>query len=77
MVTQRKADFQVTGSFRYWVYQLARAAQAVSMGANTRVLSEAHARAILAIEVALGLDIEKALQEVVMKHDLLLRFFNK
>ncbi|KAJ9120780.1 hypothetical protein QFC22_002713 [Naganishia vaughanmartiniae] len=47
------------------------------MGANTRALSEAHARAILAIEVALGLDIEKALQEVVMKHDLLLRFFNK
>lgn len=47
------------------------------MGDNTRTLSEAHARTILAIESALGLDIEKALQELVMKSDLILVFFNK
>lgn len=63
--------------FSYWVYQIARALQALSMGDNTRTLSEAHARTILAIESALGLDIEKALQELVMKSDLILVFFNK
>ncbi|KAI5453982.1 hypothetical protein NCC49_004975 [Naganishia albida] len=61
----------------YWVYQIARALQALSMGDNTRSLSEAHARTILAIESALGLDIEKALQELVMKSDMILIFFNK
>lgn len=63
--------------FSYWVYQIARALQALSMGDNTRSLSEAHARTILAIESALGLDIEKALQELVMKSDMILIFFNK
>lgn len=62
---------------RYWVYQIARALQAVSMGDNTRALSEAHARTILVIEKALAIDIEKALQELVMKSEFVLVFFNK
>jgi hypothetical protein len=61
----------------YWVYQIARALQAVSMGDNTRALSEAHARTILVIEKALAIDIEKALQELVMKSEFILIFFNK
>ena len=47
------------------------------MGDNTRSLSEAHARTILAIEKALAIDIEKPLQELVMKSEFILVFFNK
>ncbi|KAL7425247.1 hypothetical protein Q5752_000935 [Cryptotrichosporon argae] len=61
----------------YWIYQLARAAQAVTMGHNTRVLSEAHARVIIALERALHIDCELALQHFVMRFPLLLAFFNK
>ena len=62
---------------RYWVYQIARACQALTMGDTTRALSERHARQIIAMEEFLCIDVELALQHFVMKREWLLVFFNK
>lgn len=64
-------------SHRYWIYQVARAIQALTMGADFRVLAEKHAREIIAIERWLHIDCELSLQKLVMKTDWLLLFFNK
>lgn len=61
----------------YWVYQIARACQALTMGANTRSISERHARQIISIQRWLHIDVELALQHFVMKREWLLIFFNK
>ncbi|WVQ84440.1 hypothetical protein IAT38_006592 [Cryptococcus sp. DSM 104549] len=61
----------------YWIYQIARAIQAVTMGADFRALAEHHARQIIAIQEWLHIDCELALQHFVMKHHWLLIFFNK
>ncbi|XAO22009.1 hypothetical protein I312_100772 [Cryptococcus bacillisporus CA1280] len=61
----------------YWIYQVARAIQALTMGADFRVLAEKHAREIIAIERWLHIDCELSLQKFVMKTDWLLIFFNK
>lgn len=61
----------------YWVYQIARACQALTMGDTTRALSERHARQIIAMEEFFHIDIELALQHFVMKREWLLVFFNK
>lgn len=63
--------------YRYWVYQIARACQALTMGDSTRELSERHARQIIAIERFFHIDIELGLQRIVMNHQWLLTFFNK
>jgi hypothetical protein len=62
---------------RYWVYQIARACQALTMGDTTRTISERHAREIVDLEKFLHIDIELGLQHFVMKHNWLLVFFNK
>lgn len=62
---------------RYWIYQVARAIQALTMGADFRVLAEKHAKEIIAIERWLHIDCELSLQKFVMKTDWLLIFFNK
>lgn len=62
---------------RYWIYQVARAIQALTMGADFRVLAEKHAREIIAIERWLHIDCELSLQKFVMKTNWLLIFFNK
>jgi len=51
--------------------------QALTMGENTRAVSEIHARQIIKIEQWLGIDIELGLQKVVMAHPWVLAFFNK
>ncbi|WWD20416.1 hypothetical protein CI109_104892 [Kwoniella shandongensis] len=61
----------------YWTYQIARAVQALTMGADFRSLAEKHARQIIAFEEWLHIDIELGLQHLVMRHDWLLVFFNK
>ncbi|WVW87050.1 hypothetical protein I302_109107 [Kwoniella bestiolae CBS 10118] len=61
----------------YWIYQIARAIQALTMGSDFRVLAEKHARQLVHIEQAFHLDIELGLQRFVMKHGWLLTFFNK
>ena len=61
----------------YWVYQIARACQALTMGDTTRAISEGHARQIVSLEKFLHIDIELGLQHFVMRHNWLLVFFNK
>lgn len=61
----------------YWVYQLARATQAVTMGEGTWDISKAHGELIVRIEKALFLDFEIALQQFVIVRPHLLWFFNK
>ncbi|WVQ77536.1 hypothetical protein IAR50_007222 [Cryptococcus sp. DSM 104548] len=61
----------------YWIYQIARAMQALTMGADFRSLAEKHAREIIAIERWLRIDCELALQRFVMNREWLLVFFNK
>ena len=51
--------------------------QALTMGQNTRALSEVHARQLIKLEQWLGIDIELGLQKVVMAHPWVLAFFNK
>lgn len=51
--------------------------QALTMGQNTRSLSEAHARQIIKVEQWLGIDVELGLQRFVMGYPWLLAFFNK
>jgi len=67
----------VSNDLSYWTYQIARAMQALTMGQNTRALSEVHARQIIKVEQWLGIDIELGLQKVVMAHPWVLAFFNK
>jgi len=62
---------------RYWVYQIARACQALRMATQTRAVSEVHGRQILMLEQLLGIDVELGLQELVMTSDFLLVVFNK
>lgn len=61
----------------YWVYQIARACQALTMGEYTRELSEVHSRQILALEQFLHIDVELGLQRFVLQRAWLLTFFNK
>ncbi|WWC66003.1 uncharacterized protein I303_108625 [Kwoniella dejecticola CBS 10117] len=61
----------------YWIYQIARAMQALTMGSDFRILAERHARQIIEIEKVLHLDMELALQRIVMERSWLLTFFNK
>ncbi|OCF40688.1 integral membrane protein [Kwoniella heveanensis CBS 569] len=61
----------------YWIYQIARAVQALTMGADFRSLAETHARQIITIERFFRIDIELGLQHFVMKREWLLIFFNK
>lgn len=61
----------------YWIYQIARAVQALTMGADFRALAEKHARQIISIEKWLMIDCELGLQRFVMRHEWLLLFFNK
>ncbi|WVR07946.1 hypothetical protein IAU60_004989 [Kwoniella sp. DSM 27419] len=61
----------------YWIYQIARAMQALTMGADFRALAERHARQIITIERSLMIDIELGLQRFVMNRSWLLTFFNK
>ncbi|WWC73802.1 uncharacterized protein I206_107774 [Kwoniella pini CBS 10737] len=61
----------------YWIYQIARAMQALTMGSDFRILAEKHAREIIAIEKFLHLDIELGLQKIVMNRPWLLTLFNK
>ncbi|TYJ53210.1 hypothetical protein B9479_006188 [Cryptococcus floricola] len=61
----------------YWIYQIARAMQALTMGADFRALAEQHARQIIAIQRWLAIDCELALQKFVMEREWLLVFFNK
>lgn len=68
---------ELTRVDRYWVYQIARACQALTMGANTRSISERHARQIISVQRWLHIDVELALQHFVMKREWLLIFFNK
>jgi hypothetical protein len=59
------------------VYQIARAAQAVTMGENTRQVSQGHAIWLLNVEKSLGIDIELGLQGLILDRPFLLWFFNK
>ncbi|KAK6908577.1 integral membrane protein [Kwoniella mangroviensis CBS 10435] len=61
----------------YWIYQIARAIQALTMGSDFRVLAEKHARQLITIERILHIDIELGLQRFVMNKTWLLTFFNK
>lgn len=47
------------------------------MGENTRTLSQDHAIWLLNIEKALGIDIEKGLQGLILDRPFILWFFNK
>jgi hypothetical protein len=51
--------------------------QALTMGRNTRTLSEVHARQIIEVEKWLGIDVALGLQKIVMAHPWVLAFFNK
>jgi len=61
----------------YWVYQIARAMQALTMGSGTREIAQRHAEIIVALERVLHIDVELALQHYVIAHPALLYFFNK
>lgn len=61
----------------YWVYQLARATQALTMGSGTWEISKAHGEFIVWLEKATWLDVELALQSVILTRPNLLWFFNK
>lgn len=61
----------------YWVYQLARATQAVTMGKGTWEISKDHGELIVAIEKMFWLDMEVPLQAFVLARPSLLWFFNK
>ena len=61
----------------YWVYQIARAMQALTMGDGTRALSQRHGEWLVELERVLSLDIELPLQHFVMARPALLWFFNK
>lgn len=63
----------------YWVYQIARACQALTMGSSTRATSQEHGIWLLNLEKKLGLDMELWLQGVIIKEGRggLLWFFNK
>ncbi|KLO15633.1 hypothetical protein SCHPADRAFT_824512 [Schizopora paradoxa] len=61
----------------YWVYQIARAMQALTMGKGTRGIAQRHAELIIIIERALHIDIELALQKIILTRPALLYFFNK
>ena len=61
----------------YWVYQLARAAQAVSMGPGTRELSQQHGESLVRLEQALWIDVELPLQRLILPRPALLWFSNK
>jgi hypothetical protein len=56
---------------------LETAAQAVTMGKNTRQISQDHAIWLLNIEKALGIDIELGLQKLILDRPFILWFFNK
>lgn len=62
---------------RYWIYQIARACQALTMGENTRILAETHSRQILWLEQVLKIDVELGLQRWILKSEALLWFFNE
>lgn len=61
----------------YWVYQIARAAQALTMGKGTWEISKGHGEMIVWLEKMFWLDIEIPLQGFVMARPHLLWFFNK
>ncbi|EIW71429.1 hypothetical protein TREMEDRAFT_37809 [Tremella mesenterica DSM 1558] len=61
----------------YWTYQIARAMQALTMGPKTTELAEKHSKLILHAEKFLHIAVERGLQRWVMKHEILLFFFNK
>jgi len=61
----------------YWVYQIARAMQALSMGSGTREVSQRHGEFIVWLEQVLHLDMELPLQAFVLARPSLLWFFNK
>lgn len=61
----------------YWVYQVARAMQALTMGKGTWEISKGHGELLVAIEKMFWLDIELPLQGFVMARPALLWFFNK
>ena len=62
---------------RYWTYQIARAMQALTMGEGTTKLAERHSKQILALEKWLHIDVELALQHLVMKSKFILLLANK
>lgn len=68
---------QPSSKHRYWVYQIARAIQALSMGSGTRELSQRHGEFLVWLEQILHLDIELPLQRFVLVRPNLLWFFNK
>jgi hypothetical protein len=47
------------------------------MGENTRTLSQDHAIWLLNVEKAMGIDIEKGLQGLILNRPFILWFFNK
>ena len=61
----------------YWVYQIARATQALTMGKGTWEISKSHGESIVAIEKLFWLDMEVPLQAFVLARPNLLWFFNK
>jgi hypothetical protein len=61
----------------YWVYQIARATQALTMGAGTWELSKTHSVWLVNIERYLHIDVELPLQHFVMARPNLLWIFNK
>lgn len=63
----------------YWVYQIARACQALTMGQHTREISQSHAISLLNVEKWMGINMELWLQGVILAdgRGWLLWFFNK
>ena len=61
----------------YWIYQISRAMQALTMGEETWAISQRHAELIIWLERIMFLDVELPLQHFVMARPALLYCFNK